>query len=139
MTIFRLIAKPSGLGMLGVGFVLFRLFFAYADIDPEAINILKKHIAREYASYQLQREDISPPEKQTLMQAAEAVQLASVHARGNADKMVFRVEVLPNAAQPPHKPGVRYFRMRHELLTGYPDYGPLETDALIYFLALFKV
>lgn len=129
--------RPSSWGVLGLCLLIFRLFFAYADIEPEATGILKRYIGAEYARYQLQREDISLDEQAERVKKAENIELLSVKARGNPKRIVFRVEIAANVAQPPNAKTIRYFRMRHSLTLGYPDAGPMETDAVGYFLALF--
>lgn len=97
----------------------------------------KRYIGAEYARYQLQREDISLDEQAERVKKAENIELLSVKARGNPKRIVFRVEIAANVAQPPNAKTIRYFRMRHSLTLGYPDAGPMETDAVGYFLALF--
>jgi hypothetical protein len=51
------------LGLIAACFFAFRLFFAHLDIEPQAIDILKRWVSSEYVGYQTGREDISLAEK----------------------------------------------------------------------------
>jgi hypothetical protein len=72
--------------------------------DPQAINILKRWVSSEYVRYQASREDISLSEKVELISQAQTIELKSWGVRGKPERMVFRIEVVPNSAQPPNTP-----------------------------------
>ncbi len=113
--------------------------FAHLDVDPQAINILKRWVSSEYVRYQTGREDISLSEKAELISQAQNIQFKSWSVRGKPECMVFRIEVAPNSAQPPNTPDIRYFRMDHSMVLGWAGSIPKRADAFNYFLALFMV
>ena len=116
-----------------------RLMLARNDIDPEATSMLKRWISAEYVRYQSARDDISLAEKAELLSSAENIEFVSLTARGKPERMVFRVDLVANPAQPPGTPTIRYFRMEHSMLLGWNASIPKRADAVIYFLALFML
>ena len=76
--------------------------FAHLDVDPQAINILKRWVSSEYVRYQASREDISLSEKAERISQAQTIELKSWGVRGKSERMVFRIEVAPNSAKPPN-------------------------------------
>jgi len=138
MPLMNVISKSAkSLGVLAFGFFLFKLTFAHIDADPQAIQVLQQWVSSEYVRYNVDREDISLQEKAELLEYATEVEFSSVECRGKPDDMIFRVELKPNPAQPPNKPLVRYFRMKHSLLTGWDAAVPTSSGPLSYFFALF--
>jgi hypothetical protein len=127
------------LGLIAACFFAFRLFFAHLDIEPQAIDILKRWVSSEYVGYQTGREDISLAEKAELISQAQNIEFKSWSVRGKPERMVFRIEVAPNSAKPPSVPNVRYFRLDHSLVLGWAGSIPKRADAINYFLALFMV
>ena len=127
------------LGLFVGVFLIFRLFFANLDIEPQAVYILKRWISSEYVRYQMQREDISLSEKAELIRQSQNIEFISWSVRGKPERMVFRLEVAPNPAQPPNTPNIRYFRLDHSLVMGWAGSIPKRPDAVTYFLALFMV
>jgi len=114
------------------------LHFGYFA-DPQAINILKRWVSSEYVRYQASREDISLSEKAELISQAQNIEFKSWRVRGKPERIVFRIEVAPNPAQPPNTPNIRYFRLDHSLGLGWAGSIPKRADAVTYFLALFMV
>jgi hypothetical protein len=127
------------LGLIAACFFAFRLFFAHLDIEPQAIDILKRWVSSEYVRYQTSRDDISLSEKAKVISQAQNIQFKSCSVRGKPERMVFRIEVAPNPAQPPNTPDIRYFRLDHSLVLGWAGSIPKRADAITYFLALFMV
>jgi hypothetical protein len=127
------------LGLIAACFLAFRLFFAHLDIDPQAIDILKRWVSSEYVRYQTSRDDIALSEKAELISQAQNIQFKSWSVRGKPERMVFRIEVAPNPAQPPSATNIRYFRLDHSLPLGWAASMPKRADAITYFLALFIV
>jgi hypothetical protein len=127
------------LGLIAACFFSFRLFFAHLDIEPQAIDILKRWVSSEYVRYQTGRDDISLSEKAELISQAQNIQFKSWSVRGKPERMVFRIEVAPNLGQPLSAPNVRYFRLDHSLVLGCSGSVPKRADAATYFLALFIV
>jgi hypothetical protein len=127
------------LGLIAASFFAFRLFFAHLDIEPQAIDILKRWVSSEYVRYQTSRDDISLSEKAKVISQAQNIQFKSCSVRGKPERMVFRIEVAPNPAQPPNTPDIRYFRLDHSLVLGWAGSIPKRADAITYFLALFMV
>ncbi len=112
------------LGLIAAYFFSFRLFFAHLDIEPQAIDILKLWVSTEYVRYQTGREDISLSEKAELISEAQNIQFKSWSVSGKPERMVFRIEVAPNPAQPPNTPDIRYFRLDHSLPLGWTGQYP---------------
>jgi hypothetical protein len=127
------------LGLIAACFFAFRLFFAHLDIEPQAIDILKRWVSSEYVGYQTGREDITLAEKAELISQAQNIEFKSWSVRGKPERMVFSIEVAPNSAQPPNTPDIRYFRLDHSLILGWAGSIPKRADAITYFLALFMV
>lgn len=127
------------LGLIASCFFAFRLFFAHLDIDPQAIDLLKRWVSSEYVRYQADRDDIALSEKAELIRQAQTIEFKSWNVRGKPERMVFRIEVTPNPAQPPNTSSIRYFRLDHSLILGWAGSVPRRADALTYFLALFMV
>ena len=127
------------LGLIAACFFAFRLLFAHLDIESQAIDILKRWVSSEYVRYQTSRDDISLSEKAELISQAQNIQFKSWSVRGKPERMVFRIEVAPNPAQPPSTPDIRYFRLDHSLVLGWAASIPKRADAVNYFLALFMV
>lgn len=127
------------LSFLAACIFAFRLLFAHLDIEPQAIDILKRWVSSEYVRYQTSREDISLSEKAEFIRQTQNIEFKSWSVRGKPDRMVFRVEVLPNPAQPPNTPNTRYFRLDHFLPLGWAASVPKRADAFTYFLALFMI
>ncbi|WP_196434526.1 hypothetical protein [Methylomonas sp. LL1] len=120
-------------------FLVFRLFFAHLSIDPEATDVLKRWISAEYTRYHVDRQDITLAEKAERLTQSQTIDFLSVEARGKPDRMVFRVVIAPNPAQPPNSPMIRYFRLEHSLLLGWNASLPRRADPVVYFLALFML
>lgn len=127
------------LGLIAACFFAFRLFFAHLDIDPQAIDILKRWVSSEYVRYQTSRDDISLYEKAELISQAQNIEFKSWNVRGKPERMVFRIEVAPNPAKPSNTPNIRYFRLDHSLVLGWAGSIPKRADAISYFLAIFMV
>lgn len=125
--------------LIAVCWFSLRLMLARSDIDPEATSMLKRWISAEYVRYQSGREDISLAEKAELFASAENIEFVSFTARGKPERMVLRVELAANPAQPPGTSTLRYYRMEHSLLQGWNTAIPKPADAVVYFLALFML
>ncbi len=127
------------LGLIAACFLAFRLFFAHLDIDPQAIDILKRWVSSEYVRYQTSRDDISLSEKAELISQAQNIQFKSWSVRGTPERMVFPIDVAPNPAQPTSAPNIRYFWLDHSLPLGWAGSLSRRVDGITYFLALFVV
>lgn len=127
------------LSFLAACIFAFRLLFAHLDIEPQAIDIMKRWVSSEYVRYQTSRDDIPLSEKAELISHSQNIEFKSWSVRGKPERMVFRIEVAPNPAQPWNTPNIRYFRLDHSLPLGWAASVPKRADAFTYFLALFMV
>jgi hypothetical protein len=70
------------LGLIAACFFAFRLFFAHLDVDPQAIDILKRWVSSEYVRYQTGRDDIPLAEKAKVISQAQNIEFKSWSVRG---------------------------------------------------------
>lgn len=126
-------ARLGVLGALGLLALLWRAFFAFADLDPQGTEVLRGVVSHEYRSYQLARSDLDRDALAQLLERADTVRFRRVSARHDGRRLIVRVELEPNPAAPPSSPQVRYFRMEHDLVTGWVYAS--SASALSYYTA----
>lgn len=129
--------------VVAVAFVGYRYVAMRTTLATEAADELRLWLAAGYISQGLpalqeavERGDreAAATQAQDLV-AQERIEFASIGARGSRDDVVVRVEILVDGKPPPDGRQVRYFRMRHSLVTGWTM--RYETSALAYIFKLF--
>ncbi len=116
--------------------LLIRTVIGHADIDPRAVNILKRWIAAEYQRQHQTRSKLADGDQPPVMQESIDVRFREVRARGTANRMIFKVEIEPGKWDVEGSPRTRYFEMRYSTVTGWSSV-PISSSELRYFLAWF--
>lgn len=97
-------------------------------LDTAATQVIKTWILAEYVgkgidNLKLQNLEAMSPEQAEL--AAEQllklnrIDIKSIKARGKGDDIVVRVEITVDGKTPPDGKRIRYFRMKHSMITGW--------------------
>jgi len=129
----RITGAPALVLIAALGlFAGLRLMRAGATLDEGGREVVRQWLASEYARYQLARDDLTGVERAPFLLASDSIVFRSLTGRGRPGRTVVRVEVAPNAAQPPGTPMVRYFRLRYSTVTGWRL--EREVSVLSYYL-----
>ncbi|NIM51607.1 MAG: hypothetical protein GTN62_12330 [Gemmatimonadales bacterium] len=129
--------------VVAVAFVGYRYVAMRTTLATEAAAELRLWLAAGYISQGLPAlqeavergdQEAAAAQAQNIV-AQERIEFTSIGARGGRDDVVVRVEILVDGKPPPDGRQVRYFRMRHSLVTGWMM--RYETSALAYIFKLF--
>ncbi|MHB1192717.1 MAG: hypothetical protein ACYC6F_06685 [Longimicrobiales bacterium] len=126
--------KAVVLILVVVAFGAFRFTRARAALEGDGRGKLEAWIVGELQRPLLADTTLALAEKgSALLEAAAAVGIRTLDARGPFDDVQVRVELEPNPALPPGFELVRYYRMRYSSLTGWSHKG--RGSAMTYWLA----
>jgi hypothetical protein len=125
------------------GLAAFQFLAQTSTLSNHAAAQIKIHLASDYTRFsmpEIQQAAQSPSvslEQVTDLVARidpENIEIVSISARGSGDEIVARVEVAVAGGTPPDGRRVRYFKMRHSMLTGWTVDHP--TTAASYYLSI---
>jgi len=97
-------------------------------LDTAATQVIKTWILAEYVgkgidNLKLQNLDAMSPEQAELageqLLKLNRINIKSIKTRGKGDDIVVRVEIMVNGKTPPDGKRIRYFRMKHSMITGW--------------------
>lgn len=97
-------------------------------LDTDATQVIKTWILAEYVGKgidNLKLQNLDAMSSEQAEQAAEQllklnrIDIKSIKARGKGDDIVVRVEITVDGKTPPDGKRIRYFRMRHSMITGW--------------------
>lgn len=133
--ILHLKGWPAVFVIMGVlAFGGWKLVSAHADLEDGATRKLNEWITAEYYRSALKHYKNSPELLMEKVREIEQLRFEEITARGTPDDMVVKVRVAPNPSEPAGTKHVRYFRMRHDTVTGW--HLRREVDAVSWWLAL---
>ncbi len=122
------------------GFLGYRYYALHTTVATEAADELRFWLAAEYIAAGLpaleeavESGDAVAAELQAQeILARERIEFTEISARGSADDVVVRVELLVDGRAPPVGKPVRFFRMKHSMVTGWRMQR--EVHAISYYL-----
>ena len=97
-------------------------------LDTDATQVIKTWILAEYVGKGIDNLKLQNPDAMSSEQAEQAaeqllklnrIDIKSIKARGKGDDIVVRVEITVDGKTPPDGKRIRYFRMRHSMITGW--------------------
>lgn len=118
----------------------YRYYTRQTTVDAGAKEKIQTWLFSEYARKALGKiktegiENLTEAEVEGVLNL-EKIQIKSIKARGRRDDVVVRVEFMVDGKPPPDGKSVRYFKMRHSLITGWSM--KRNTTALSYYLKLW--
>ncbi len=127
--------KAIVVALLALGALGFKYVTALSTLDSEGAAVLQRWISAEYQRHNLQRVGLNDEQRAELLLSLQTLRLRDVAARGTPDDLIVRVEIEPHPAQPPGAELIRYFRMRHSVVSGWLT--PERAYAHNYYLKLF--
>lgn len=113
-------------------------------LDTAATHVIKTWILAEYVGKgidNLKLQNLDAMSSEQAEQAAEQllklnrIDIKSIKARGKGDDIVVRVEIMVDGKTPPDGKRIRYFRMKHSMITGWTMKGG--ATSLSYYLKLW--
>jgi hypothetical protein len=122
----------------------YRYYAMRASLDTEAKQLIRERILTDSMRNWVGELEERDPASMTPEEAArnvdgflrlKKIDIVSMEARGRGDRVVVRVEITVDGKPPPDGRNVRYFRMRHSMLTGWRI--KRETTALSYHLTFW--
>ena len=125
-----------------VGIVAFQLMSQSSTVGTEAADQVKIQLASDYTRFALpeiqraaQSASVSMDDvtKHVATVSPDNIEIVSIRTRGSGDGIVARVVVKVGGKTPPDGRSIRYFRLRHSVLTGWMVNGP--TTPMSYYLA----
>jgi hypothetical protein len=131
------------------GFAAYRMSTMRTELETDALQELKLHLAAEYAgkgvasfsgalqSNQPMSDQEAAARTQAIL-AAQSITFPSVSARGmwrGGGDVVARVEIQVDGGAPPDGDSIRYYRMQYRGVSGWDVKG--RTSAWAYWLKLF--
>ena len=122
----------------------YKYYAMNATLDTDAMSVIKTWILAEYVgkgidNLKLQNLDAMSPEQAE--RAAEQllklnrIDIKSIKARGKGDNIVVRVEITVDGKTPPDGKRIRYFRIKHSMITGWTMKG--RATSLSYYSKLW--
>ena len=97
-------------------------------LDTAAAQVIRTWILGEYVGKgidNLKLQNLDAMSSEQAEQAAEQllklnrIDIKSIKARGKGDNIVVRVEIMVDGKTPPDGKRIRYFRMKHSMITGW--------------------
>jgi len=106
----------------------YKYYVMRETLDTAATQVIKTWILAEYVgkgidNLKLQNLDAMSPEQAELageqLLKLNRINIKSIKTRGKGDDIVVRVEIMVNGKTPPDGKRIRYFRMKHSMITGW--------------------
>lgn len=125
------------------GLAAFKFVAQSSTLGDHATAQIKFHLASEYTRFSLpeiqqaaQSPSVSIDQVTDLVTKInpDNIEIISIAARGSGDEVIVRVEVQVAGGDPPDGRRVRYFKMRHSMVTGWTVRNP--ATAVSYYLSL---
>jgi hypothetical protein len=141
---FRVTGWKAVIVLIAVAaFLGYRYNALRTTLATEAADELRFWLAAEYMAQglptleeALERGDEAAAELQAReIVARDRIEFPQLSARGDPEDVVVRAEILVDGGTPPDGRSVRYFRMRHSMVTGWRM--RYEAHAVSYYLKFF--